>query len=119
MSAKPEVIRFLKKAAHALGPVVMIGKQGLDDGILAKLETELRIHELVKIRILDSETAPVRETAMALASAGKALLVDCIGKTIVLYRDNPELTNNIPIRACGLDLERGLVRKLAKQHKQD
>ena len=115
MSAKPELVRYLKKAAHNLSPVVMIGKQGLDAGILAKLDTELTNHELVKVKILDADTAPVRETAQALAEASHALLVNCIGKTVVLYRDNPKLTHDIPVRACGLDLDRGLLHKLAKQ----
>ena len=44
--------RHLRGLAHPLKPVVMIGKEGLTEAVVAKTEAELVAHELIKIRFL-------------------------------------------------------------------
>jgi len=106
------LVKFLKKQAHSMRPVVIIGKHGSQDSVMSKVDTELTVHELIKVRILDDESAPIRDTANTLATSCRAILVQCIGKTIVLFRLNHKLPADTPIKACGLVLDRSVVRRL-------
>jgi len=45
----------LRKKAHALKPVVMIGQHGLTDAVLAEIDLALNAHELIKVRVRGSE----------------------------------------------------------------
>ena len=50
--------RELKAQAHALNPVVMIGKTGLSPSVIAELDRGLLSHELIKIKAqIDDRTA--------------------------------------------------------------
>lgn len=63
--------QHLKGLAHPLKPVVLLGSNGLTEGVLAEIEQALEHHELIKVKIAteDRETktliveAIVRETA--------------------------------------------------------
>ena len=62
--------QHLKGLAHPLKPVVLLGSNGLTEGVLAEIEQALEHHELIKVKIAteDRETktliveAIVRET---------------------------------------------------------
>jgi putative YhbY family RNA-binding protein len=43
--------RELKAQAHALSPVVMIGKSGLSASVVEELDRALLSHELIKIKV--------------------------------------------------------------------
>ncbi len=106
------LVRHLRKEAQRLRPVVIIGKHGLEDDVLAKSDAELTTHELIKVRILDADTAHPRDSAQAIVEASRATLIQVIGKTLVLFRLNHKHPPEIPIRACGLMLDRTTVRRL-------
>ncbi|MCL2891770.1 ribosome assembly RNA-binding protein YhbY [Brenneria tiliae] len=82
--------QHLKGLAHPLKPVVMLGNNGLTEGVLAEIEQALEHHELIKVKVTceDRETktlivdAIIRETG-----AGN---VQVIGHTLVLYRPAKE-----------------------------
>jgi RNA-binding protein len=81
----------LKSAAHALKPVLQIGKEGLTDAVARSVEDALHTRELLKIKVLESAPADAREIGAALAGAIEgAHLVQVIGRTAVLYRADPE-----------------------------
>ncbi|EJS89092.1 hypothetical protein AAUPMB_07522, partial [Pasteurella multocida subsp. multocida str. Anand1_buffalo] len=42
--------QFLKGLAHHLNPVVMIGNNGLTEGVLAEIDNALAHHELIKVK---------------------------------------------------------------------
>ena len=44
---------YLRRLAHSLPVTVMIGKHGLTENILSKVEQELDAHELIKLRFID------------------------------------------------------------------
>ena len=46
--------KILRKKAYSLKPVVMVGKNGLTDAVLAEIDVSLTSHELIKIRIRGS-----------------------------------------------------------------
>ena len=81
--------KHLRRLAHPLHPLVIVGNAGLTEGIVAELEQALGAHELVKVsaRI---EARAERESALeTLAERTGAQLVQRVGKIGVFYRARP------------------------------
>jgi RNA-binding protein len=55
------------------------------------VDDALRTHELVKIQFTKNADVTVKEAANDLATQLEADVVQVIGKTSTLYRENPEL----------------------------
>jgi RNA-binding protein len=81
--------QFLRKLAHALKPVVQIGKNGLSDSVFAAADQELDSHELIKVKFVDFQDQR-REFAQELATRSKAELIGVIGNIAIMYRQNPD-----------------------------
>ena len=81
----------LRAEAHHLTPLLHVGHQGLTPTVFQSLDEALRTHELVKIQLTKTADVPVKDAANALATAVAAEVVQVIGKTVTLYRHNPEL----------------------------
>ena len=82
--------QFLKGKAHALSPVVRVGKGGLTPAVVKEAKTALRAHELVKVRIEAEDGDDRREMAEQLAQDTGAQIVARVGKVAVLYRARDE-----------------------------
>lgn len=83
--------KFLKGLGHDLSPVILVGKEGMSDRLIGATDLELARHELIKIKIGNNSGLEKNETAKSFAAATQSTLVQLIGKTILLYRSNPEL----------------------------
>ncbi len=81
--------RFLRAEAHALNPVVMVGKEGLSETVLSAVREALLAHELIKVRLLDTAPLPRQELADQLPLLVKAELAGLIGRVLVLYKRHP------------------------------
>jgi len=82
---------FLKSTAHGLKPVIHIGKEGVSDEALQAIGDVLRTRELIKLKVLDTAPADAREVADEVeAGVPDSSVVQVIGRTIVLYRPDPE-----------------------------
>ncbi len=75
----------LRALAHPVQVSVMVGQAGVTDAVVDKVDKELEIHELIKVKVLDGPVS-AKEAAPALALATRAELAQVIGKTMVLYR---------------------------------
>jgi RNA-binding protein len=82
--------RNLRSRAHHLQPVVMIGEAGLTPQVLAELETSLKSHELIKIRILSEDRVSRRNLMAAICAATGADPVQQIGRMLVIFRLKPQ-----------------------------
>ena len=82
--------KFLKGLAHALSPVIQIGKEGITEGLIAATEVELVRHELIKVKIGNNSGLEKDETGKILSEATGSILVQLIGKTLLLYKKNPK-----------------------------
>lgn len=81
----------LKGLAHALHPIVLIGQNGLKDTILVELDNALEYHQLVKIKISVGDRDLRNEILeQILTHSNKAILIQKIGNTAVLYQRNPD-----------------------------
>jgi RNA-binding protein len=81
----------LRGEAHHLNATVHVGQHGLTAALEQTLDDALRTRELVKIQFGKNADVDVREAANALASTAGADVVQVIGKTATLYRENPDL----------------------------
>ena len=88
----------LRGEAHHLRALVHVGQHGLTDAARQTIDDALRTHELVKIQFTKNADVPVRDAANDLAAVLAADVVQVIGKTATLYRENPDLKrkNDVP-----------------------
>ncbi len=87
MALSPKQRSFLKGKAHALKPVVMIGKEGLTDSVLKSLYDALRSHELVKIKVPAESQDDFKESVNAILHECQGVeKVQTIGHLLVLFR---------------------------------
>jgi len=82
--------KHLKGLAHPLSPAVKIGKEGITKGIVGTIMTELLHHELIKVKIGSNSSVDKTEAAQLIPDKTESSLVQLIGKTLILYKKNPE-----------------------------
>ena len=82
--------KALRGAGHHLSPFVQVGKEGVTEALLEQLDEQLAAHELVKVRIGTECPEDRFEAADRLGAAAGAQLAQILGRTILVYRRNPE-----------------------------
>ena len=90
MSLSQNQIKFLRGLCHDLKPVVMLGQKGLTDAVLNELEIALDHHELVKIKLSVDDRDARQQVIDTICMQTHAEAVQSIGKTVSVYRANPE-----------------------------
>ncbi len=83
--------RHLRSLGHHLTPLVMLGREGVTDTVLASLDILLTKRELLKVKIQNNCPLDRKEAAEELSAATGAVVAQVIGKMILLYRHNPDL----------------------------
>ena len=81
----------LRAEAHHLPVTVHVGHQGVTDSVRQSIDDAIRTRELVKIQFSRNDDVNVKEAANALAREMGADVVQVIGRTTTLYRENPDL----------------------------
>ena len=95
MALSSEQKKAYKRIGHHLKPVVIISENGLTDGVLAELDRALTDHELIKIRITVADREAKQALIEEVCKAGKAELVQVIGKMAILLRRNKTPNANL------------------------
>ena len=81
----------LRSQAQSLSPVVMVGHDGITEGVIAALDQALTDHELVKVRFQDFKDM-AKDLSNELATKTDSTKIAVTGFTAVFYRQNPEKT---------------------------
>jgi RNA-binding protein len=81
----------LRSEAHHLTPTVHIGQHGLTPSLINSLDDALRTRELVKVKLGNKDDIKPKDVANALALATNSDVVQVIGRTATLFRENPEM----------------------------
>ena len=76
--------------AHHLDPVVMIGNDGLTDGVKKEVNHALNAHGLIKVRVLAGERDAREAMFNTLCDELGAAPIQHIGKLLVLWRPMPD-----------------------------
>jgi len=87
----------LKKIAHKLKPVVLVGQKGITDTLLQAVEKALEDHELIKVKFIDFKDEKIDLTDKII-QATDSILVNVIGNIAIIYRENPELPKEKKIK---------------------
>ncbi len=88
--------QYLKGLAHSLKPVVMLGNNGLTEGVMAEIDLALGHHELIKVKLPGDDREVRLAVVNTIVAHTKATLVQLIGKTGVFYRPAEEPTIVLP-----------------------
>lgn len=80
----------LKAKAHHLKPVVLLGAKGLTPAVVDETNIALLTHELIKVKINGAEKADRQLMANELCDQLQAQLVQLIGNTAIIYRENEQ-----------------------------
>ena len=91
-------LRALRGRGHQLKPVVLIGHEGITDAVIDAVDEALRAHELVKVKLLQSCEVDKDDAAQILSKKLKAGLIQRVGRTSLLWRENPKEDKKKPAR---------------------
>jgi RNA-binding protein len=91
MSMRGKDRAALRAEAHHLDVVVHVGQSGITPTLLGSVDDVLRTRELIKAQVPKGGELSAREAAESIAPQVKAEIVQVIGRTFTLYRENPEL----------------------------
>lgn len=96
MSLSNKQKQFLKAKAHELKPVILLGGNGLTEGVIAEIEVALGFHELIKIKVPTEDREQKVLIMDAIVRETKAEKVQVIGKTLVLFRSSEAKKIHLP-----------------------
>ncbi|MDR0846606.1 MAG: ribosome assembly RNA-binding protein YhbY [Lactobacillales bacterium] len=85
--------RYLRSQGHNLEPLVLIGKDGLNDGVITSVRENLERHELIKIKIQQNSDAVAAVVAEELAEMINCEVAQILGHTILLYKRSNNVKN--------------------------
>ncbi|GAA5213794.1 ribosome assembly RNA-binding protein YhbY [Corallincola platygyrae] len=88
--------QYLKAEAHPLKPVVLLGANGLTEGVLAEIEIALNHHELIKVKLPGDDREMRHAVVDAIVRETQAINVQLIGKTVILYRPSDDKKITLP-----------------------
>jgi RNA-binding protein len=74
-----------------LNPTVHVGQHGLTASVIGSLDDALRTRELVKVKLGNKHDIKPKDAANSLALATNSAVVQVIGHTATLFRENPDL----------------------------
>jgi len=90
MSLDGKQRRKLRALGHHLAVVVHVGQDGVTAGVVAALEQALWDHELVKVKLASDDRETRRAQAATLAAETGAQVAQELGRTVLLYKANPD-----------------------------
>jgi len=90
MALKGKQARYLRGLGHHLKPVVMVGKDEINEAVIAAAEEALSIHELIKVKLQEGCLSDRKSVAEELSSATNSTIAQVMGGTILLYRPSEE-----------------------------
>jgi RNA-binding protein len=86
--------RALKKLAHGLKPVVIVGQHGLSENVLNEIDTTLNTHELIKVKLAGADKTDREAISRKIVERLSTELVQIIGRVAIFYRPNPKKKKN-------------------------
>ena len=78
----------LRGLASTADTIILVGKGGITENVIAQTSDALKARELVKGKVLESALLSAREACEALSEACRAEQVQVIGNKFVLYKRN-------------------------------
>ena len=89
MSGKQK--RFLRGLGQKIKVSVVVGRQGLSREVIDQVRQMLTRHELIKVRLPAYQGAERKAAADELAERTDSTCPGVVGRTVLLFRANPQL----------------------------
>lgn len=80
--------RFLRSKAHHLKAIFQVGKDGVNENMVAQINDVLEKRELIKVNVLQNCLEDKAVVAEQLSDGTNAHIVQIIGNQIVLYKES-------------------------------
>ena len=90
--------KYLRGLGHHLAISVIVGREGLTVNLIDSCNDSLRAHELIKVKLGQNCPLEKKEAALQLARQTGSEMVQLLGKTVLLYRENPDISKDERIR---------------------
>jgi RNA-binding protein len=81
--------KYLRSLAHHLKPVVMVGKNGVSEKLMASVNAALNDHELIKVKFVEFKEDK-KEISKEIEQSTKSEVVGIIGNIAIFYRQHPQ-----------------------------
>lgn len=88
--------QYLKSESHQLKPIVMIGANGLTEGVLAEIENALEFHELIKVKVSTEDRETKKLICAAIIRETQANQIQLIGSILTLFKPSKEQKITLP-----------------------
>lgn len=85
----------LRAIGQSLKPSINLGKQGLSKHVKNEIKAQLSVHELIKLKVLDTCPLSKYECAERLSKEKLFEIVQIIGKTFLLSCQDKEISKKI------------------------
>ncbi|MCL1979012.1 MAG: YhbY family RNA-binding protein [Methanomassiliicoccaceae archaeon] len=79
-----EARKELMRRAKDLSPTVHVGKEGIDEGVINEIASQLKNARLIKVKVLGTVDDEPKAVAEELASSTNSVIVDVRGGVVVL-----------------------------------
>jgi len=98
MSLSQKQIKQLRKLAHHLKVIVIIGQHGLTDNVMHEIDSGLEIHELLKVRINAGDKQERNQIIDQIAQQTGSDVIQRIGHVGVFYRPSENASDEAKIK---------------------
>ncbi len=88
--------RFLRGLGHHLNPVVMVGKEEVNQKLINATDEALEQHELIKVRLQEGCLSDRKSVAAELSARTGSAVAQILGHTFLLYRPAQEPQIKLP-----------------------
>jgi RNA-binding protein len=88
MNLKGKEKAKLKSLGQTLKVIVQVGEKGITENVLRSIAEALEAHELIKISVQHDHREIRREMIAELAEKTGAEIINTIGKTALLFKEN-------------------------------
>jgi RNA-binding protein len=81
---------FLRALGNSIEPIIIIGKEGISEGIIKQADEALEAREILKASILKNSAIDARGACEEICEAIGADPVQVIGNKFIIYRKSKE-----------------------------
>ena len=87
---------YLRGLAHHRKPVVTVGDAGITDNVIAEIDQALDHHELVKVKVRNSDRDERQQIIASICERASCEEVQKIGQIAVFYRGSENSIIKLP-----------------------
>ena len=81
---------YLRSLSNHIEPIFQVGKLGINDNLIKQIKDALKARELIKIKVLETVEAPIKDIAEEISLQTDSIIVQIMGSKITLYKRNKD-----------------------------